>query len=98
VATLGTWLREPFWGRGYSDERTHALMGVAFDRLDLDCVAVTCDVDNEQSRRAITKYVEAAGGRKEGFLRSFCPTPDGAVDAYRFTVTSEEWAASGLGN
>ncbi|MFC7226712.1 GNAT family N-acetyltransferase [Salinirubellus salinus] len=90
VATLGTWLRQPFWGRGYSGERAHALMGVAFERLDLECVAVTCAVGNENSYRAISEYVERAGGREEGVLRNHERYPDGPADVYRFTVTAEE--------
>jgi len=92
LATLGTWLREPFWGRGYSGERARALMSLAFERLDLDCVTVNCDVDNENSYRAISKYVARAGGREEGLLRNHELYPDGPRDVYRFTVTSEEWA------
>jgi RimJ/RimL family protein N-acetyltransferase len=94
LGTLGTWLRERFWGRGYSGERARALMGVAFDRLDLDAVAVTCHAENEKSRRAIRKYVEAAGGREEGLLRNHTRYRDGVADSYRFSVTREEWAAT----
>ncbi|USZ67700.1 GNAT family N-acetyltransferase [Halorussus salilacus] len=90
-ATLGAWLRKPFWGRGYSGERAEALLAVAFDRLDLEVVAVTHHAGNEKSRRAIEKYVEAHGGRHEGLLRNFHPGPDGPVDARRYTVTREEW-------
>lgn len=95
LATLGTWFREPFWGRGYSGERARALLAVAFERLDLDCVAVTCDVENENSYRAITRYVERAGGWEEGRLRNHERYPDGPADVYRFTVTAEEWATDG---
>lgn len=92
LGTLGTWLRKRFWGRGYSGERARALMRVAFDRLDLEAVAVTCHAENEKSRRAIRKYVEAAGGREEGLLRNHIRYRDGVADSYRFTVTREEWA------
>ncbi|MEF8841944.1 MAG: GNAT family protein [Haloarculaceae archaeon] len=91
LGTLGTWLRKPLWGRGYSGERARALMRVAFDRLDLDAVAVTCHAGNEKSRRAIRKYVEAAGGREDGVLRNHERYRDGVADSYRFTVTREEW-------
>ena len=94
LATLGTWLRRPFWGRSYSGERARALMRVAFDRLDLPAVAVTCHAENEKSRRAIREYVEAAGGREEGLLRSHVRYHDGVADSYRFTVTHEEWATT----
>ena len=94
LGTLGTWFREPFWGRGYSGERARALMRVAFDRLGLEAVAVTCHTENEKSRRAIRKYVDAAGGREEGLLRNHTRYPDGVADSYRFSVTREEWAAN----
>lgn len=97
LATLGTWLRRPFWGRGYSGERAAAMFELAFDRLDLDVVAVTCHVDNENSYRAISRYVERAGGREEGVLRNHVRYPDGPADVHRFSVTSEEWAERGAG-
>jgi RimJ/RimL family protein N-acetyltransferase len=91
TATLGTWLRKPFWGRGYSGERAAALMEVAFERLDLEVVAVSHDAGNEQSRRAIEKYVERFGGRHEGLLRNGGPGSDGPVDLHRYSITREEW-------
>ncbi len=95
LAEFGMWLRRPFWGRGYSGERAAALFELAFDHLDLDAVAVSHQPGNEQSRRAIEKYVEAHGGRHEGLLRNFAATQDGRVtDQHRFTVTREEYAAA----
>ncbi|WP_132059465.1 GNAT family N-acetyltransferase [Halorussus amylolyticus] len=93
TGVLGAWLRKPFWGRGYSGERAAALMEVAFDRLDLEVVAVTHHDGNDKSRRAIEKYVERFGGRHEGLLRNFHAgeaDPD-PVDAHRYTVSREEW-------
>ena len=92
TATLGTWLRKPFWGRGYSGERAAALMEVAFDRLDLAVVAVTHHADNEKSRRSIERYVEAHGGQREGLLRNGGVSPDGPVDVERYTVTRDQWS------
>ncbi|MFC7079704.1 GNAT family N-acetyltransferase [Halorussus caseinilyticus] len=92
TATLGTWLRKPFWGRGYSGERAAVLMEVAFERLDLEVVAVTHQVDNEKSERAIRKYVERFGGQHEGLLRNAGLAPDGPVDVRRYSVTREQWA------
>lgn len=65
-AGLGIWLRKPFWGRGYSGERAGALLELAFDRLDLATVAVSHLPDNENSKRAVEKYVERFGERYEG--------------------------------
>lgn len=94
--TLGTWLRKRFWGRGYSGERAAAFMEVAFDRLDLECVAVCAAADNERSNRAIEKYVETHGGRREGLLQNWVVLDD-PVDCYRYTVSQEEWEAKPSG-
>jgi RimJ/RimL family protein N-acetyltransferase len=91
TATLGTWLRKPFWGRGYSGERAAALMAVAFERLDLEVVTVTHEVGNATSRRAIEKYVEAHGGRHEGLFRNGGVGSDGPVDLHRYSISREEW-------
>ncbi|MFB6140598.1 MAG: GNAT family N-acetyltransferase [Halosimplex sp.] len=99
TAELGTWLRKPFWGRGYSGERAAALLEVAFDRLDLDVVVVTVHEGNEKSRKAVSRYVEAHGGRREGLLRNFHTDMDGTVvDVHRFTVTAEEYREATAGD
>ncbi|WP_284014575.1 GNAT family N-acetyltransferase [Halobaculum litoreum] len=94
-ATLGIWLRKPYWGRGYSGERARALATLAFDRLDLDVVAVSVLPENEQSARAIEKYVASMGGREEGLLRNRIADDDGTVhDVRRFSVHRDEYAAA----
>ena len=97
-AMLELWLRKRFWGRGYSGERAGALMALAFERLDLELVSVNHQVDNEQSRRAIEKYIERFGGQYDGLLRNWGPREDRVVDARRYTVTREQYlAARGAG-
>lgn len=92
TAEFGVWFRKPFWGRGYSGERAGALMEMAFERLDLDAVVVTVQRGNEESRTAVSRYVEVHGGRHEGLLRNFVTNQDGtAVDAHRYTVTAAEY-------
>ena len=92
TAVLGTWLRKRFWGRGYSGERAAALVEVAFADLDLDLVAVSHLPENEQSRRAIEKYVDRLGGRREGLLRNNITFADGSVhDEVRYSIAHEEW-------
>lgn len=91
-AALGVWLRRRFWGRGYSGERAAALCELAFDRLDLDVVSVSHHRDNEQSERAIGKYVDRFGGRREGLLRNDLTFMDGSVhDRVRYTISRNEW-------
>jgi len=92
TATLGTWLRKRFWGRGYSGERAAALIEVAFERLDLEAVVVTVEDGNEKSTTAVSRYVEAHGGRREGLLRNYRADRDGTpVDVHRFTITRAEY-------
>jgi len=95
TANLGVWLRKRFWGRGYSGERAAALADVAFDALDLEVVAVSHHPDNEASRRAIEKYVDRLGGRREGRLRNTLEFADGSVhDEVRYTISQAEWRAA----
>jgi RimJ/RimL family protein N-acetyltransferase len=92
TGTLGTWLRKPFWGRGYSGERAGALMRLAFDRLDLELVAVEHHLGNDKSRRAIEKYVDRYGGQCDGVFRNHLIDLDGTVhDAVRYTVSHDQW-------
>ena len=91
-ATFGTWLRKPFWGNGYSGERAARLFELAFDRLDLEVVAVAHDPDNEKSRRAIEGYVDRFGGREEGRIRNDVVIDGEPRDTIRYSVAREEWA------
>lgn len=92
TAALGIWLRKRFWGRGYSGERAAALCELAFDRLDLEVVSVSHHPDNEQSQRAIEKYVDRFGGRREGLLRNDLTFMDDSVhDRVRYTISQDEW-------
>ena len=69
-------------------------MELAFCRLDLEVVAVTHHADNDNSRRAIEKYVEAHGGRCEGLLRNWIPYGEEVADEYRYTISREEYGES----
>lgn len=92
VATMGTWLRKPFWGRGYSGERAARMLELAFDRLHLEVVAVSHDPANDNSRRAIERYVDRFGGRKEGHIRNDIIVNGEPRDSVRYSISREEWA------
>ncbi|MFB6119359.1 GNAT family N-acetyltransferase [Halosegnis sp.] len=88
----GIWLRKPFWGRRYSGERAGALAALAFERLDLEVLAVDVLVGNEQSQRAVDRYIDRLGGRRTGRLRNQVTTADDTVhDVIRWSVTREEY-------
>lgn len=90
-ATLGTWFRKPFWGRGFSGERAAEMLELAFDRLDLELVTVSHDPANENSRQAIEKYIDRFGGRKEGRLRNDVVIDGQPRDTIRYSVSAGEW-------
>ena len=89
----GLWLRKPFWGRGYSGERAVALLTLAFDVLDLELASAGYLDGNEQSKRAIEKYVERFGGQYDGLLRNWVPVDDEVRDLHRYTILREQWEA-----
>lgn len=91
TGTQWIWLRKPFWGRGYNGESALALIDLTLDRLDLDLFAVTHAVENEQSQSAIERYIEEAGGQRDGLLRNWVPHDDHVSDEIRYTVTQEQW-------
>lgn len=93
-ATLSLWLRKRFWGRGYSGERAAAMLVLAFDRLDLELVAVLHVVGNDNSRRAIETYVERFGGRREALLRNTIVVDDEPRNQYRYSISREEFEAN----
>lgn len=89
---LGIWLRKRFWGRGYSGERAHALVALAFGHLDLEVVAVGHVPENEQSGRAIQRYIDEMGGRREGTIRNSLAAAQGPPrDEVRYAVSQAEW-------
>mgnify|MGYP000447454200 FL=1 len=90
-AVLGTWLRKPFWGRGYSGERAARLLELAFERLDLELVTVSHDPANENSRRAIQRYVERFGGHKGGRIRNSIVVDGEPRDSIRYSISRAEW-------
>lgn len=87
----GVILARPFWGRGYAGECARALAGLAFERLDLELFALAYDGDNERSRRAIEKVIEALGGQHDGVLRNWTVLDGEVLDGHRYTVSREEY-------
>lgn len=91
LAILAVWLREPFWGRGYSGERADALLRLAFEELDVGVVAIPLHAENDRSYRAVEKYVDRYGGRYEGRLRNHAGRYDEPADHHRFSISRAEY-------
>lgn len=91
TGTLRLWLRKRFWGRGYSGERAKALLNLAFERLDLELVAVKHVDGNEKSKQSIEKYIEAHGGQYDGVLRNSRVLDNEVVDEHRYSISQEQY-------
>lgn len=55
LPTLGCWLGESFWGRGYAIEAAHAVIDYAFLHQAHESLSFTCRVTNAAGRRVIEK-------------------------------------------
>lgn len=89
---LAVFLQKPFWGREYAGECFHALSEVAFEYLELEVVEAECAIENEQSRRALEKFVENHGGEYAGVLRNWRVPEDGdPLDSHHFSITQEQY-------
>lgn len=89
VAWLGLILCRDHWGRGYSGERAEAMLAVAFDRLDCEWVCVSHSEGNENSRRAIERYADPHGGRREALLRGWAGP--GEPPEVCYAISREGW-------
>ena len=70
-------------------------MELAFDRLGLEVVRVSHEPRNENSERAISRYVDRVGGRREGVERNVTPYDGGTVhDEVRYAISQAEWLAA----
>ena len=92
VAELGIFLHERFWGREYSAERARAMLGLAFESLDLEVVEVDCSTENERAKRAIEKYVDEHGGEYLGMrYNSITREAGDPMDSHVYAITREQF-------
>ncbi|VVC75371.1 Putative ribosomal N-acetyltransferase YdaF [Aquicella siphonis] len=64
-AETGYWIRRKYAGQGYMTEAVNAVTRYAFEALRLKRLAITCDVDNERSK----KVPERLGYRLESRMK-----------------------------
>lgn len=95
TAEWGIILGEPFWGRGYTEERTYAFAHLVFAHLELEVVEIVCLTGNTYAKRVIDDYVTEFGGHYVGVLHNEVVTDDGEPkDCHRFTITRPEYLES----
>ncbi|NGN94347.1 GNAT family N-acetyltransferase [Nocardioides sp. KC13] len=85
-ASLGYCLGEAAWGHGYATEAAGALLGWAFDTLDLNRVQAEADTRNAPSARVLEKL----GFRLEGTLREDCIVNGVVSDSWVFGLLRRE--------
>ncbi|WP_372348259.1 GNAT family N-acetyltransferase [Streptomyces sp. KL116D] len=86
-ASLGYCLDESMWGHGYATEAAHALLGWAFDTLDLNRVQAEADTRNAASGRVLEKN----GFVREGTLREDCVVNGEVSDSWVYGLLRREW-------
>ena len=83
----GSWLGQPFQGRGFGKEMRSAVLGFAFDGLGAAVAETSAFIDNAQSNG-----VTRALGYEENGFGSLAPEGVARV-TQKFRMTAERWRA-----
>lgn len=86
-AALGYCLAQDGWGHGYATEAAGALLGWAFETLDLNRVQAEADTRNRASARVLEKL----GFVLEGTLREDCVVDGEVSDSWVYGLLRREW-------
>lgn len=86
-AAMGYCYREAAWGHGYATEAARAVLGWAFDALDLNRVQAETDTRNVASARVLEKL----GFVREGTLREDCVVAGEVSDSWVYGLLRREW-------
>lgn len=89
-ASLGYCFDEKVWGHGYATEAVRALLGWAFDALELNRVQAETDTRNLASARVLEKL----GFVREGTLREDCIVNGEVSDSWVYGLLRREWRPS----
>jgi ribosomal-protein-serine acetyltransferase len=84
---IGFWLGKSFEGRGIMTRTCSVLTDLAFDRLGLNRVEISCAVENRRCRLV----PERLGFRQEGVSRQREWLYDHFVDTVSYSMLASEW-------
>jgi RimJ/RimL family protein N-acetyltransferase len=87
-ARLGYCLDDSAWGQGYATEAVGAVLGWAFETLDLNRVQAEADTRNVASARVLEKL----GFVREGTLREDCVVNGDVSDSWVYGLLRREWS------
>jgi [ribosomal protein S5]-alanine N-acetyltransferase len=86
-AEIGYILNRRFWGNGFITEALTALVGFAFEKMNLHRIEADIDPRNAASRRV----VERLGFQKEGHLRERWIVGDEIQDTLFYGLLRSDW-------
>jgi RimJ/RimL family protein N-acetyltransferase len=90
TASMGYCFDDAVWGQGYATEAAGALLGWAFDTLDLNRVQAETDTRNVASARVLEKL----GFVREGTLREDCVVNGEVSDSWVYGLIRRDWRPS----
>lgn len=93
-AEVGYALGRDYWGQGYMQEALQALLGYAFETLDLRRLEADVDPRNKASIQTL----ERLGFQQEGFLRERWEVAGEIQDALFYGLLRPEWRRNGRGS
>lgn len=88
--SMGYCLDDTAWGHGYMTEAGHALLGWAFDTLNLNRVQAEIDTRNAASARLLDKL----GFVREGTLREDCIVNGDVSNSWVYGLIRRDWQPS----
>jgi len=86
-ASLGYWIGEPFWGKGYATEAAQEILKYGFDVLKLNRI----DAEHIGSNTASRKVLQKIGMKHEGTLRQHSQMWDKVEDLELYGILAEEY-------
>jgi RimJ/RimL family protein N-acetyltransferase len=89
-ASMGYCYDDAVWGQGYATEAARALLGWAYDTLDLNRVQAETDTRNVASARVLEKL----GFLREGTLREDCIVNGEVSDSWVYGLLRRDWRPS----
>lgn len=86
TCNIGYWIRSDMAGRGFATEAGRAVVGFAFDELDLNRLELVAAVDNPASNRVAEKL----GFQFEGIKRGALLVDDRPIDARSYGLLASD--------
>lgn len=88
-ASVGYWIAEPYWNKGYGSEALNEILKFAFDKLKLRRIEAGVFAGNPSSGKLLEKF----GAKLEGTKRKSCVCKaDGKIkDELFYGLLKEEW-------